>query len=61
MIQKRLHDINTFQCTTDNEVYLVGSDENGAEFTIVFDAIEMLEWVDKNYIKEQTIKYINKL
>ena len=36
MIQKRLHDINTFQCTTDNEVYLVGSDENGAEFTIVF-------------------------
>ena len=61
MILKRLHEINTFQCTKDNELYLRGKDENGDDFTIVFDAFNFLEWIDKEqiqYIKKQTIKYI---
>tara|TARA_B110000211_G_C13599921_1_gene344217 strand:- start:281 stop:472 length:192 start_codon:yes stop_codon:yes gene_type:complete len=60
MIHKRLHEINTFQCL-DNELYLRGKDENGDDFTIVFDAFNFLEWIDKKqiqYIKKQTIKYI---
>ena len=61
MIHKRLHEINTFQCTKDNELYLRGKDENGDDFTIVFDAFNFLEWIDKEqiqYIKKQTIQYI---
>ena len=61
MIHKRLHEINTFQCTKDNELYLRGKDEMGKDFTIVFDAFNFLEWIDKEqiqYIKKQTIKYI---
>jgi len=60
MINKRLHQINTFQCV-DNELYLRGKDEMGNDFTIVFDAFNFLEWIDKEqiqYIKKQTIKYI---
>tara|TARA_R100000458_G_C8222967_1_gene206776 strand:- start:101 stop:280 length:180 start_codon:yes stop_codon:yes gene_type:complete len=59
MKYKNLH-INTFHCK-DNEVYLSGKDENGEEFTIVLNSIELLEWLDINYIKEQTLKYIDKL
>ena len=61
MIHKRLHEINTFQCTKDNELYLRGKDEIGEDFTIVFDAFNFLEWIDKEqiqYIKKQTIQYI---
>ena len=61
-IHKRLHEINTFQCV-DNELYLRGKDEMGADLTICFDAFNFLEWIDKEqieYIKEQTIKYIQK-
>ena len=60
MKYKRLHDINTFQCV-DNELYLSGKDECGKDFTIVFDAFNFLEWIDREqiqYIKKQTIKYI---
>ena len=60
MIHKRLHEINTFACS-DNELYLRGKDENGDDFTIVLDAFNFLEWIDKEqiqYIKKQTIKYI---
>lgn len=60
MINKRLNDIDTFQCA-DNELYLSGKDENGDDFTIVFDAFDFLRWIDKEqieYIKKQTIKYI---
>ena len=61
MIYKNLHDIHTFHCNSDNELYLVGEDENGDDFTIVLSPIEVLEWIDKKYIKEQSIKYIKKL
>jgi Flp pilus assembly protein TadD len=32
LIHKNMHDINTFQCTTDNELYLRGTDEYGKGF-----------------------------
>ncbi len=60
MKTKRLHNINTLQCV-ENELYLVGVDEYGKDFTIVLDAIDVLEWLDIKYIKKQTIKYIKKL
>ena len=54
---KNLHDINTFQCHR-NEVYLAGKDENGKDITIVFNTIELLEWLDTKHMKEEAIKYI---
>tara|TARA_R110002051_G_scaffold177777_2_gene247616 strand:- start:10163 stop:10345 length:183 start_codon:yes stop_codon:yes gene_type:complete len=60
MKYKNLHDINTFSCS-DNEVYLSGTDEDGKDLTIVLNAFELLEWLDMKYIKEQTLKYIDKL
>ena len=57
---KNLHNINTFSCS-DNEIYLSGTDENGDDLTIVLNAIEILEWLDIKYIKEQSIKYIKEL
>ena len=47
---KRLHEINTFQCL-DNELYLRGKDEMGADLTICFDAFNFLEWIDKEQIR----------
>jgi hypothetical protein len=60
-ITKRIHDVNTFMSTEDNETYLVGKDENGKDFTMVFDTIELLEWLDIDYMKSQSKKYINNL
>tara|TARA_R100000781_G_C4070098_1_gene124178 strand:+ start:566 stop:748 length:183 start_codon:yes stop_codon:yes gene_type:complete len=60
MITKNLHEINTFACS-NNEIYLVGKDEEGKEFTLVLNGIEVLEWLDINYIKKQTLKYIQEL
>jgi hypothetical protein len=60
MEYKNLHDINTFACS-DNEIYLSGTDENGDDLTIVLNAIEVLQWLDMKYIKEQSIKYIKEL
>ena len=60
MRYKNLHDINTFQCV-ENEVFLVGKDENGRDTTIVLSSLELLEWLDMKYIKKQTLKYIEKL
>ena len=57
---KNIHDINTFQCVK-NEVYLVGTDENVEDITIVFSTFELLEWLDIKGMKEQLIKYINEL
>lgn len=60
MKYKNLHDINTFSCS-DNEILLSGTDEHGEDLTIVLNAFEVLEWLDMNYIKKQTLKYIEKL
>jgi len=59
-IQKRMNDINTFQCC-EGELYLRGKDEHGKDFTICFDAYNFLEWVDIEYIKKQTIKHIEQI
>ena len=59
-ILKRMNNINTFQCCY-GEVYLRGTDEQGYEFMICWDAYEFLNWIDKDtvkYIKEQVIKHI---
>ena len=60
MKYKNLHDINTYQCHR-NEVYLGGKDEDGKDFTIVFNTIELLEWLDTPHMKEQAIKYIEEM
>jgi len=60
MKYKNLHDINSYQCHR-NEVYLSGKDENGKDFTIVFDTIELMSWLDLPYMKEQAIKYIKEI
>ena len=53
--------INTFQSTSDNETYFVGTDENGQETVVIFDTIELLEWLDISYMKKQSKKYISKI
>lgn len=58
---KRLNDINTFQATEDNETYLVGTDENGEQFTIIFNTIGLLEWLPVDHMKQMSKKYINNL
>ena len=60
LIQKRMNDLNTFH-VYKNEVYLMGIDEYGKDFQIVFDAYDFLNWIDKDqleYIKKQLIKHI---
>jgi len=60
MKYKNLHDINTYQCHR-NEVMISGKDENGKNITIVFNTIELLEWLDLSYMKEQAIKHIEEI
>ena len=60
MKSKRLN-INTFMSTKDNETYLQGTDENGKDFQVVFNTIELLEWLDIDYMKSQVKEYINNL
>ena len=58
-IFKRMHDIKTFQCTTDNEIYLGGTDEYGKDFIICFDAFDFINWINTKqiaYIKDQVKK-----
>ena len=57
---KRLNDINTIQ-HCQNETYLVGTDEHGTEFTIVFSTIDLVESLDIEIMKESLIKYISNL
>ena len=59
MIYKNLHDINTI-ASGNNETLVSGTDENGKEFTLTLSTFEILEWFDKEYLKETLIKYINK-
>ena len=58
---KRMNDINTFMATKDNETCLVGTDEMGKDLQVWFNTIELLEWLDINYMKSQSKKYINDL
>jgi hypothetical protein len=58
---KRLNDINTFASSLDNETYISGTDENGNDITIIFDTIDILQWIDTKYMKRQAKKYIGTL
>ena len=59
MNYKNIYDINTFQCV-DNEVFL-GGKSAGEDITLVFNTIELLEWLDHSYMKKQSVKYIKSL
>ena len=61
LIQKRLHDIDTFMSNEDNETILSGKDEYGNDFILIFSTMELLEWMDIDYMKKQSKKYINNL
>jgi hypothetical protein len=61
LIQKRLHDIDTFMATEDNETFLSGKDEYGKDFMIIFSTLELLEWLDVDHMKKQSKKYITNL
>ena len=61
LIQKRLHDIDTFMANEDNETILSGKDEMGVDFFVIFNTMELLEWMDIDYMKKQSKKYINNL
>ena len=60
-LNKRLNDIDTFMSTEENETILVGTDEYGKEFSITFDTIELLDWLDIEYMKKKAKNYINNL
>ena len=61
MKNQRLNDINTFMSTEDNETILQGTDEYGEDFSIVFDTIELLDWLDIEHMKSKANKYITNL
>ena len=58
---KRLNNIDTAMATEDNETILVGQDENGKELTMVFNTLELLEWLDIDHMKQMSRKYISNL
>lgn len=55
-----IHDIDTYQ-TYRNETYISATNSNGKETTLVFNTIELLEWLDIDHMKKEAIKYINDL
>jgi len=61
MQNKRLNDINTFMSNDDNETILQGTDEYGEDFSIVFDTIELLDWLDIEHMKNKAKTYITNL
>ena len=58
---KTIQSIATFSVTADNETMLTDKDEQGKDLTIVLNTLELLEWIEIDYMKEQTIKYIKNL
>jgi hypothetical protein len=54
------HNINTYQ-TVQNETYLRGINSNMEDVTLVFSTIDLLEWLDIDYMKKEAIEYINEL
>jgi hypothetical protein len=61
MEYKIINDINTFASTLNNETYLAGTDEYGNDIAVIFDTIDLLQWIDTKYMKRQSKKYINTL
>ena len=54
------HNIDTYQ-TYRNETYVGGINSDGENITLVFSTIDLLEWLDIDHMKKETIKYIKEL
>ena len=54
------HNIDTYQ-TYRNETYIGGINSDGENITLVFSTIELLEWLDIDHMKKESIKYIKEL
>ena len=54
------HNINTYQ-THRNETYIGGINSEGENITLVFSTIDLLEWLDIDHMKKESIKYIKEL
>tara|TARA_R110000764_G_scaffold208048_1_gene293648 strand:+ start:200 stop:400 length:201 start_codon:yes stop_codon:yes gene_type:complete len=54
------HRIDTYQ-THRNETYIGGINSEGEDVTLIFTTIELLEWLDINRMKKESIKYIQEL
>ncbi len=52
------HNINTYQ-VVENETYLGGINSDGEDVVMVFTTIELLEWLNIDYMKKEAIKHIN--
>tara|TARA_R100001015_G_C4635284_1_gene204424 strand:- start:2861 stop:3052 length:192 start_codon:yes stop_codon:yes gene_type:complete len=61
MEYRRLSKIKTFAASEDDETYFVGQDENGNDFHLTMSTFELLEWIDIEYLKEKTIRYIKNM
>ena len=56
---KRLN-IKAFHANKENETYLTGTDENGKEIQIVMSTIEVLEFIDKEYVRNERERLLKK-
>jgi hypothetical protein len=54
------HSIDTYQ-THRNETYIGGTNSDGENITLVFTTIELLEWLDIDHMRKESIKYIKEL
>ena len=54
------HNIDTYQ-TYRNETYIGGINSDGENITLVFSTIELLEWLDFDHMKKESIKYIKEI
>jgi len=54
------HNIELYQ-THRNETYLQGTNSDGENITLVFSTIDLLEWLDIDHMKKESIKYIKEL
>lgn len=54
-------EINTFMSTPENETFFSGTDDKGDDITVTFNTIELLKWVDVDWMKLKSKEYIDKL
>jgi len=54
-------EINTFMSTPENETFFGGTDCEGNDVRIIFNTIELLKWVDVDWMKLKSKEYIDSL
>mgnify|MGYP003148961599 CR=1 FL=1 len=54
------HNIQTY-AVNRNETYLGGINSDGEDVTLVFNTIDLLEWLDIDYMRKEAIKHIKQL